>query len=247
MTSIDEINNVIAKALYTYSDLSCYLFGSYAKAKATATSDVDILLLFDQDVYNFKIITKIKEAIKNDFEEIGIYCDPIYGYIQNINDDKAVLLRQYVGYGMLLYGDDISKFMLQETPEQQKQIEYERYWKSMYLEKIKTLEYLVTADKNINDSSLCWQYLYLIAYWNAKAQLTLIDKQHSLNEFTLVYIYAELLKWQLDKKTLHTLEILQIYMDKIKNDDYFDIEFESFAEHFVVVKNLITINLHSGL
>ena len=36
-------------------------------------------------------------------------------------------------------------------------------------------------------------------------------------------------------------------MDKIKNDDYFDIEFESFAEHFVVVKNLITINLHSGL
>ncbi len=93
---------------------------------------MDILLLFDKDVYNFKIITKIKQAIKNDFEEIGIYCDPIYGYIQNINDDKAVLLRQYIGYGVLLYGDDISKLMLQETPEQQKQIEYARNFANNY-------------------------------------------------------------------------------------------------------------------
>ncbi|MBK6547926.1 MAG: hypothetical protein IPG15_05725 [Arcobacter sp.] len=82
--------------------------------------------------------------------------------------------------------------ILQETART-KQIEYEKYWRAMMFEKIRTLEYLVSVDKNIDDSSLAWEFLYLIVYWNGKAELTLVDKQHSI-KFTLIYIYTELLK-----------------------------------------------------
>lgn len=242
MTTTDEIQKITQQALANKSDMSCYLFGSYAKNKATQESDVDLLLIFDKDVYDFKAISKIKNTIKNDFEKIGIYCDPIYGYVQYINEDKSVLYREYIGYGILLYGDDISKVMIQESREEQKQIEYEKYWTAMYFEKIKILEYLMKEDKKIDESSLCWQYLYLVAYWYAKAQLTLLDKQHSLNEFTLHYIYTELLQWKIDQSLLYTLEILQIYRDIFQDDDYFDIEYESFENHFKNIKKLIKHN-----
>ena len=90
-------------------------------------------------------------------------------------------------------------------------------------EKIRTLEYLLSVDKNIDDSSLAWVFLYLIVYWNGKAELTLVDKQHSLNEFTLIYIYTELLKKDCDHEILHTLNMLQYYRDQIKSGEYFDI------------------------
>ena len=72
-----------------------------------------------------------------------------------------------------------------------------------------------------------------------KDELTLIDKQHSLNEFTLKYIYTVLLKKDFKEEVLHTLEILQNYKEKIRSGEYFDIEFESFTEHYAIVKNRI--------
>ena len=112
----------------------------------------------------------------------------------------------------------------------------------MMFEKIRTLEYLVSVDKNIDDSSLAWEFLYLIVYWNGKAELTLVGKQHSLNEFTLIYIYTELLKKDFDHEILHTLSMLQYYRDQIKSGEYFDIEFESFNTHFTIAKNKIITN-----
>ena len=80
---------------------------------------------------------------------------------------------------------------------------------------------------------MAWEFLYLVVYWNGKAELTLVDKQHSLNEFTLIYIYTELLKKDFDHEILHTLKMLQ-YRDQIKSGEYFEIEFESFkySSHF---------------
>lgn len=43
-------------------------------------------------------------------------------------------------------------------------------------EKMRTLEYLASVDKNIDDSSLACEFLYLVVYWNSKSELTLIDK-----------------------------------------------------------------------
>ena len=128
---------------------------------------------------------------------------------------------------------------MQENAQERKHIEYEKYWRAMMLEKIRTLDHLLEVDKNIDDSSLAWEFLYLIVYWNGKAELTLIDKQHSLNEFTLKYIYTVLLKKDFKKEVLHTLEILQNYKEKIRSGEYFDIEFESFTEHYAIVKNRI--------
>jgi len=55
------------------------------------------------------------------------------------------------------------------------------------------------------------------------------------SEFT----YTNLLQKKLDNEMLHTLELLQEYRDKIKNDDYFDIEFEPFLKHFEIVKSRV--------
>ena len=131
---------------------------------------------------------------------------------------------------------------MQENAQERKHIEYEKYWRAMMLEKLRTLDYLLEVDKNIDDSSLAWEFLYLIVYWNGKGELTLIDKQHSLNEFTLKYIYTVLLKKDFKKEVLHTLEILQNYKEKIRSGEHFDIEFESFAVHYAIVKNRIIAN-----
>ena len=188
----------------------------------------------------------MKEQIKNEFEKINIFCEPIFGYHQNINEDKSVFFREYIGSGKLLFGDDLSNVILKETPQEQKQIEYEKYWRAMMFEKMRTLEYLASVDKNIDDSSLAWEFLYLVVYWNGKSELTLIDKQHSLNEFTLNYIYKVLLKKDFDDEILHTLNMLQYYRDQIKSGEYFDIEFESFKKHFEIVKYKIITNQKVG-
>lgn len=89
MTTIKNIQTLINQTFQNKTDLSCYLFGSYAKDMANEQSDVDILLFFDKEKYDYKQISKLKAFIKDEFGKRDIYCDPIYGYIQNINDDKA--------------------------------------------------------------------------------------------------------------------------------------------------------------
>jgi predicted nucleotidyltransferase len=239
VTNLDQILSFVNEILYEKKHLSCYLFGSYAKGKENENSDVDILIIVDKKQYDYKQITKIKYEFRDKFKKIDIYCEPIFGYIENINEDKSVLFREYINYGKLLFGDDLSNKILQENAQERKHTEYEKYWRAMMLEKIRTLDHLLEVDKNIDDSSLAWEFLYLIVYWNGKAELTLINKQHSLNEFTLKYIYTVLLKKDFKKEVLHTLEILQNYKEKIRSGEYFDIEFESFTEHYAIVKNRI--------
>ena len=242
MTNLDQILSFVNEILYEKKHLSCYLFGSYAKSKENENSDVDILIIVDKKQYDYKQITKIKYEFRDKFKKIDIYCEPIFGYIENINEDKSVLFREYISYGKLLFGDDLFNKILQENAQERKHIEYEKYWQAMILEKIRTLEHLLEVDKNIDDSSLAWEFLYLVVYWNGKAELTLIDKQHSLNEFTLVYIYTELLKKDFDQEILYTLKMLQYYRDQIKSGEYFDIEFEPFKKHFEIVKYKIITN-----
>lgn len=37
----------------------------------------------------------MKEQIKNEFETINIFCEPIFGYHQNINEDNLEIYRVY--------------------------------------------------------------------------------------------------------------------------------------------------------
>jgi len=186
--SHQEIKKVCQSILENYPDISCYLFGSYAKGTPTETSDIDLLILFDKETYEYKTIFKIKDLLHDSFLAIEKYCNPIYGYRNNINNDSSILFRQYVHYGILLSGQNILPLMKNETVSELKSLEYTHYWTPMYMKKTEILEQMIKSNMDVESSSLTLQYLFLIAYWYAKAKLTLVDKQNSLNNFSLLYI-----------------------------------------------------------
>lgn len=240
--SIELIKDTVENILHNYDDISCYLFGSYAKGTPTSTSDIDLLLIVDKEKYSYDLIRKIKSEIKNSFEQIIKYCDPIYGYNDRINHDSHILFRQYVNYGVLLYGLKMGESMNKESISELKQLEFSRYWTPMYKKKITDIEYCINQKINIDSSSIMWQYLYLVLYWYAKAQLTLMNKQNSLNNFTLEYIYVKLLQINLNHDELNYLQIVQNHRDVYIN--YSDIELEdcSFIESFKFVQSVINSN-----
>ncbi len=51
--SLQVIENICTSVLKDSPDVSCYLFGSYAKGTPKRTSDIDLLLFFDQDTHSY--------------------------------------------------------------------------------------------------------------------------------------------------------------------------------------------------
>jgi len=215
--SLEEIEKVVQALLKDYDALSCYLFGSYAKGGATKSSDVDLLLLFSKEKYNYQFIHMLQDILESAFAEIKKYCRPIYGYIESIDNDTSILFRQYIGYGVLMYGGDIKQVMKKETQLELEALEYSHYWRPMYLKKMQLLEDLSKEKSLAYDSSLTWQYLFLALYWYAKAELTLINRQNSLNDFRLTYIYSELLKITLNEQEYECLHFIQANRESYKN------------------------------
>lgn len=239
--SITYIKKLVIKAMKEYEDVSCYLFGSYAKQTATISSDIDILVLFDKQKYSYEELSKVKNNLQNIFEKIHKFCKPIYGYTKNINQDEYILFRQYINYGVHLYGSNIALLMNQENIDELKRLEFSNYWTPMYLEKIQSINNLIDTDLEIDNHSIVWQYLFLITYWYAKAQLTLIDKQNSLNNFTLVYIYTELMQFTLTLKQKETLEYIQNQRDSYKDFTELESKNISFLQSFTLVKSMIKV------
>ena len=238
LTLIEEI---LVKSIGDFDDVSCYLFGSYAKGKPTTASDIDILLLFDKSRYSYDLVHKVQTQIHDEFKQINKFCQPIYGYIEDIDKDEYILFRQYVNYGVHLYGLDIKSIMKQESREKLKELEFNNYWTPMYLKKIKLLEQLVENDLNIDVATIEWQYLFLATYWYAKAQLTLVDKQHSLNNFTLLHIYTELMNVHLTSKQKETLDYIQKQRDYYENFENIQGQSVSFVQSFVLIKEMIGV------
>lgn len=235
------IKEILVKSIGDFDDVSCYLFGSYAKGKPTTASDVDILLLFDKNRYDYDLVCKVQTQIHDGFKQINKFCQPIYGYTKDIDKDEYILFRQYVNYGVHLYGLDIKSIMKRESKEKLKELEFSNYWTPMYLKKIKLLDQLVENDLDIDDIvvTIKWQYLFLITYWYAKAQLTLADKQYSLNNFTLLYIYTELMNVCLTSKQKETLDYIQKQRDHYENFEDMQSQSVSFVQSFVLIKEMI--------
>ena len=65
LLTIDEIKKVCAEVFSNYSVSYCYLFGSYAKGKATPTSDVDLLICTEAEgLLFFGLIEELRERLR---------------------------------------------------------------------------------------------------------------------------------------------------------------------------------------
>lgn len=65
MLTVDEIKNVCVSVLSRYPVEYCYLFGSYAKGKATPTSDVDLLVCTTVSGLQFYgLVEELREKLK---------------------------------------------------------------------------------------------------------------------------------------------------------------------------------------
>lgn len=63
--TLDEIKKVCVEVFSKYSVEYCYLFGSYAKGKAKATSDVDLLVCTNLSGLKFYgLVEELREALK---------------------------------------------------------------------------------------------------------------------------------------------------------------------------------------
>lgn len=65
LLTVDQIKNICAEVLPKYSATYCYLFGSYAKGKATEQSDVDLLISMPIDGLKFyELLEVLRERLK---------------------------------------------------------------------------------------------------------------------------------------------------------------------------------------
>jgi len=196
---------------------SSYLFGSYSKNSANLLSDIDILLVF-KDI-DYKQINETLEIYKNYFYDLGYVCNPIYTYNKYLEKDSSILIRQYIKNGTFLFGNDLKLSLAFESNQELKEKEYKNYWQSNYLRKLETIK-VILNDQNDSYTILHWQYIYLVLYWYAKAELTLVNKQCSLNEYTLNYIYQVLLNKNLNSTHIDFLAMVDSYRENFYNEEY---------------------------
>lgn len=65
LLSIEEIKSVCSNILKDYSVEFCYLFGSYAKGKASEKSDVDLFVSMDTNgMEYFDLVERLREELK---------------------------------------------------------------------------------------------------------------------------------------------------------------------------------------
>ena len=236
--SIEQIKKLVLGILHTYPDVHCVLFGSYAKHCPGKASDIDLLLLFDKSKRDYHFLKVLSEKIQEAFAGIGKYCKPIYGYINTINNDNAILLRQYLHYGLTLQQSNVHFELNDEDEEVLQNLEYTNYWTPMWQEKLKSLEVL-EKEGLCFDGTICRQYLFLLLYWYAKAYLTLQRRQHSLNSYTLVQIYSELIKVNLSIQEYKVLKSTQMMRDNYVLGYEIDDNKEDFSEDFAVVRAIL--------
>ena len=92
---IDEIKNKVEEILSKYKVNFCYLFGSYAKNKATPSSDVDLLI--DSEITGldfFGLVEELRQVLHKKIDLLKI----------NQLDNNQELLREIMKDGIKIYG-----------------------------------------------------------------------------------------------------------------------------------------------
>ena len=92
---VEEIKQTVGSVLKNYEVNFCYLFGSYAKGKATDTSDVDLLV--DTDVTGlafYGLVEDLRNALHKKVDLLRI----------NQLDGNQALLRDVMKNGIKIFG-----------------------------------------------------------------------------------------------------------------------------------------------
>ena len=95
LLTIEQIKNVCNSIFKDYSIEYCYLFGSYAKGKATEKSDVDLLVTMPADGMKFfKLAETLREKLKKKVDLLDI---------AQLNNNPT-LVQEILKDGIKIYG-----------------------------------------------------------------------------------------------------------------------------------------------
>lgn len=95
MLTVDEIKEACGEILKDYPVQYCYLFGSYAKGKASATSDVDLLISAETTGLRFfELIERLREKLHKKIDLLDM----------NQLLDNGELLNEVLKDGVKIYG-----------------------------------------------------------------------------------------------------------------------------------------------
>lgn len=93
--TIDQIRKICGEIFKNYSVEYCYLFGSYAKDKATEKSDVDLLVAMPVDGMKFfELIEVLREQLKKKIDLLDI------AQLEN----NPALVQEILRDGIKIYG-----------------------------------------------------------------------------------------------------------------------------------------------
>ena len=93
--TIDQIRKICGEIFKDYSVEYCYLFGSYAKGKATEKSDVDLLVAMPVDGMKFfELIEVLREQLKKKIDLLDI------AQLEN----NPTLVQEILKDGIKIYG-----------------------------------------------------------------------------------------------------------------------------------------------
>lgn len=93
--TIDQIRKICGEIFKDYSVEYCYLFGSYAKGKATEKSDVDLLVAMPVDgMKYFELIEVLREQLKKKIDLLDI------AQLEN----NPTLVQEILRDGIKIYG-----------------------------------------------------------------------------------------------------------------------------------------------
>lgn len=93
--TIERIREICSEVFKDYSVAYCYLFGSYAKGKATDKGDVDLLVAVPIDGMKFfELIERLREKLKKKIDLLDI----------SQLDNNPMLVQEILKDGIKIYG-----------------------------------------------------------------------------------------------------------------------------------------------
>jgi len=104
-TSISKLKSKISDSISINNNATIYLFGSYAKGKQTAQSDVDLLVIADKKDTAKAIVHQLYKKLSDvelDYDILGLTKKALLKQLQ-----ESTFYNNIINNGIILYGKQI--------------------------------------------------------------------------------------------------------------------------------------------